>query len=107
LAELLEDRVETSELLLGDVEVLLERGAELLVFGGLDHLRQRLDDLALDAMQILELILVELLKRVHFHGVFTLVLWRAASPGPLVLSKAGATAWVDTECSVYSGLLRI
>src|SRR6185503_1570998 len=55
------------ELLMGDVQVLLESGLELRARRRLDHPRERLDDLALGAVKIPQLLHIELLQVVNFH----------------------------------------
>jgi hypothetical protein len=67
LVEVGEDLLEPLDLPLGHAEVLTERGGQLLMRGRFDHLRQRLDDLLLGAVEVLQVFDVERLERVEFH----------------------------------------
>jgi hypothetical protein len=66
--ELLRDLLETLHVAARLFQVLLERGGELFVGGVLSHFRQRLDDLVLGAVQVLDLIFEEIVERVTIVG---------------------------------------
>src|SRR5688500_17078942 len=63
-----EDLFEPRYLPLRRRQVVAERFLEILVVGGLDHLGERLDELLLGAVEILELVDVELGQRIEVHG---------------------------------------
>ncbi len=86
LADALADLLEAAELLLGLTKVLLEALPQLGVLRLLDHFRQRLDDLLLGAVQILELLEIQVLKRFESHCSSRTVGF-VRSRGPLSFSR--------------------
>jgi len=69
LVEVLEDLLEAADMLLGLPQMIVEPLPQVRGMGRLGHLRQRLDDLRLGGVEVLELFEVEILEGFELHGV--------------------------------------
>jgi hypothetical protein len=91
LAEPLADAGEALGLALGLLEVRRQELLELGVLGRLDHARQALLDLRLGAVEVLQLLDVERVQRVHLHGRAPGASGAAAGAGAARARRPGPT----------------